>query len=95
MDKREAQSVLTQHLEGWRKRSYQELVALLGNQGCDEVIGPSGAAYQIEIEVVWDGKSHSPVRVVGSIDDGRLTTAFCPLTDSFIVAPEGSKQEEI
>ena len=47
MDNREARSLLTQHLEAWRKRSYQELVGLLGNQGCDEVIDWNDLRYGV------------------------------------------------
>jgi hypothetical protein len=89
MNKPEAQSLLTRHLARWRQCSHRELVELLGNQGCDEVIGPSGAAYQIEVDVLWDSKPQGLVRVVGSIDHGGLS-AFCPITDSFIVVPEGT-----
>jgi hypothetical protein len=30
------------------------------------------------------------VRVVGCIDDGHLPSAFRPLTDDFIMTPDGS-----
>ena len=88
MDKNEAQSVLTRYLDQWRKRSYQELVTLpRGNQGCDEVIGPSGTTYQIEVEVIcYDNCVH----VMAGIDDGHLLSALCPLCEDFIVAPDGS-----
>ncbi|MFO0822533.1 MAG: hypothetical protein U0792_05335 [Gemmataceae bacterium] len=75
MDQIEARSVLLRHFAGWRGRSYRELIGLLGNQGSDEVLGPSGAAYQIEVEVLWEGKPKGPVRVVGSIDDGKPITS--------------------
>lgn len=48
--------------------------------------GDSGTDYQIEIEVMWDGKGGGDLRVLGSIDDGGVR-AFCPLCDSFIVTP--------
>src|SRR5437660_9654093 len=90
MDKKEARTVLTHYLDGWRKRSYQDLVTLpLGNQGCDEVIGPSGTAYQIEVDVRWDDQPGGRVRVVGCIDDGHLLAAFRPLAEGFIMAPDG------
>ena len=90
MDKIEARSVLSRQLEAWRKRSYRELITSLGNQGCDVVIGPSGTEYQIEVDVVWDGNAGGDVRVIGSIDDGHLLAAFCPLSDSFIISADGS-----
>jgi hypothetical protein len=33
----------------------------------------SGAVYQIEIDVCWDGTENSNVRVIGSIDNGGLS----------------------
>jgi hypothetical protein len=39
---------------------------------------------------LWDSKPQGPVGVIGSIDDGGLTASVCPLTDSFIVNPEGT-----
>jgi hypothetical protein len=90
MDKTEARAVLTRYFADWRKRSYQELITSLGNQGCDVVIGPSGTEYQIEVDVMWDGKAGSDVLVLGSIDDGHFLAALSPLSDSFIKAPDGS-----
>jgi len=90
MDEKEARSLLTRHLQAWRGRSYQELVAAIGHAGCDEVIGPSGAAYQIEVDVSWDGKASGRVFVLAAIDDGHLVAAFCPLMDSFVMASDGS-----
>jgi hypothetical protein len=36
----------------------------------------------------WDDKKLGNLRVCGSIDDGGLR-AFFPVTDSFIIAPDG------
>jgi hypothetical protein len=89
MDKNEARSVLARHIEGWRRRSYQELVTLLGHQRCEVVLGPSGAEYQIEVDVMWDDKAGGCVRVLGCIDDGHLLAALRPLMEDFIMAPDG------
>jgi hypothetical protein len=51
--------------------------------------GESGTRYQAEIEVVWDDKRDGNLRVFAAIDDGGWR-AFAPLTNSFIVAPDGS-----
>jgi hypothetical protein len=69
--------------------SYQTLQRLLMEQDCLEVRGPSGASYQIEVEAVWDDKAGGNLRVRVHIDDRGLR-AFAPLTDDFIVAPNGS-----
>jgi hypothetical protein len=54
-----------------------------------EVVAASGAVYQIETQVFWDGKPERDIRVMVSVDDGGIS-AFKPLTDDFIVAPDGS-----
>jgi hypothetical protein len=54
-----------------------------------EVSGVSETQYQVTIQVFWDSKPHGDLRVVGSIDDGGWR-AFLPLSDSFIMAPDGS-----
>lgn len=35
-----------------------------------ERTGPSGALYQIEVQVQWDAVAEGAIRVIGSIDDG-------------------------
>jgi hypothetical protein len=54
-----------------------------------EVAGPSGAIYQLEVQAFWDDKRSRHLRVLASIDDGGWS-AFIPLTDDFIIAPDGS-----
>ena len=89
MDKQEARSILAEQLAAYRKRSYTDLVAMIGRGEHFEVIGPSGMWYQVEVEVFWDHKPDRAVRVMGAIDDGGIR-AFVPLTDSFIMAPDGT-----
>jgi hypothetical protein len=87
MDRDEARKVLAGHLEPLRKRPYAELVGLMGDIQVAEVVGPSGARYQIEVEVIWDSpREKTDVLVLAAIDDGRLPGSLSPLTDSFIVA---------
>jgi len=89
MDRSEARTVLSNHLALFRKRSYADLVALIGDVHVAEISGPSGAEYQIEVEVRWDSPGDRTVRVLGAIDDGRFLSALTPLTDSFILSPDG------
>jgi len=89
MDKAEARQLLRQHLDGYRTRGYGELAKLVGQLDVAEVAGASATSYQIEVQVLWDDKPHRDIRVMGGIDDGGLR-AFLPLTDSFIMAPDGS-----
>ncbi len=45
---------------------------------------PSGTAYQIEIEIVLDGKPNGDVRLLEAIDDGAWR-AFRPLTSDLLI----------
>jgi hypothetical protein len=54
----------------------------------DEMTGPSGARYQLEMQLLWDDRRRGHIRVVAAIDDGG-SAARHPLTDGFIVAPDG------
>ena len=90
MDRSEARTVLANHLASFRQRSYADLVALIGDVSVAEISGPSGAEYQIEIEVRWDSPGErTNIRVLGAIDDGRFLSALSPLGDSFILSPDG------
>jgi hypothetical protein len=90
VDKAEALAILRGALDQMRQRSYAELTAFVDNPEHREVSGASGATYQVEIDALWDsGTTGGDLRVIGAIDDGGWR-AFSPLTDSFIVRPDGS-----
>ncbi len=90
MDKTEARTILAQELGPYRRRTYNDLVELVGTNVVTQIRGQSGSEYQIEIEVMWDSpREKSNVRVTGAIDDGRLPGALCPLCLSFILSPDG------
>jgi hypothetical protein len=89
MDKKEAQALLTEQLGAYRRRSYVDLAASIGEVRSGEIASPSGREYQTEVNVLWDDRPDGNIRVIGSIDDGGFR-AFAPLTDSFIKAPDGS-----
>lgn len=61
----------------------------LGRPDCEQVIADSGEEYQVEIEAYWDDEPADHLRLVASIDDGGWRT-LAPLTDGFIVAPDGA-----
>jgi hypothetical protein len=88
MNKPEARMLLNQHMEHFRRLSYAELVAFLGEPQVDELIGPSGTHYIVEVEVFWDSQVDGEIRVLGAIDDGGWR-AFMPLSTDFVVAPDG------
>jgi hypothetical protein len=89
MDKIEAKQVLTKELEGYRARSYGELVNRIGDTIVFEKQGASGATYQLEITVLWDSRPDGDVRVIASVDDGGWS-AFTPMSGDFIMSPDGN-----
>jgi hypothetical protein len=93
MNKVEALSLLQGQLWPWRERSWAQLREEVGQSHRFEVTGESGTWYQGEIQVFWDDKPDGAIRVMASIDDGGWR-AFVPLTDDFILAPDGTFVDE-
>ena len=91
MNKEDALRVLANELGVFRSMTYQELAALFGSPTVLSRTGPDGTEYQIEVEVFPDSPRHpqGDVRVVASIDDGRLPSSIKPLTQDFIKSPGG------
>jgi hypothetical protein len=90
MSNEEAKEVLRAEFRELRAKGYGDLVAELADRKVNsEVVGPSGAAYNLELQGFWDDDEHADLRVVASIDDGGLR-AFLPFTDSFTIAPSGT-----
>ena len=89
MNNEEAISVLAQEMERYRAKPYNELTQLLDDTKYIDMTGPSGTPYQVELSVVWDDKSKGDLRIIGAVDDGGWR-AFAPLTDSFILRPDGT-----
>jgi hypothetical protein len=69
--------------------SYPQLVAMIGKVETKELVGEDGKTYQLEIEAFWDSKKGEAVLLIVAADDGGWR-AFKPLTDSFIMRPDGS-----
>ena len=89
MDSHEARTVLGEAICRYRAMTYEELQRLLKEQDCFGTRRASGVAYQIAVEAVWDNKPGGNLRVLVHVDDGGLR-AFVPLTEDFIMAPDGS-----
>ena len=88
MDRSQAKSILARQLARYRTKSYAVSGRLIGKLDVFDVTEPDGVIYQIEIQVMWDDKPEGDIRVIGAIDDAGWR-AFIPLTDSFIMTPEG------
>ncbi len=89
MDQAEARSILAFNLLRYRQRSFTELLRLIDEPEVLAVIGASGVQYQLEVQAVWDDRARTQLRIMASIDDGG-SSAFRPLTDDFLIAPDGS-----
>jgi hypothetical protein len=105
VDEEEARRVLDHEVAALRALSYDELrlrmpqvrrrvwfVNFVDHPQVDpnrEVTAESGAVYQVETLVDWDGATDANLRVIVAIDDGG-PSAYKPMTDSFIMAPDGS-----
>ena len=89
MDRAEAKSMLEKELAEFAARPYDNLVASIKHIDVKNVVGESGATYQIEFDVFWDSKPDGNLRIMASIDDGGWR-AFFPLTDSLIMKPDGT-----
>ena len=101
VDQAEARTLIDRELDALRGLSYSELCGRIPQKRRDflyvdivdalqvathEVTADSGAVYQVETLVMWDGKQGEAVRVTICIDNPGHT-AFPPVTESFTVAP--------
>ena len=64
MNREEAKRLLQDHLQTYRRRPYQDLMRLIGEIRVAEVRGPSGANYQIEVEIHWDQHPGGSIHVL-------------------------------
>jgi hypothetical protein len=91
MDEVEARGLLDGVMAELRTESYPALVAqYVAETGVRDLIGESGAEYCVEIQGVWDRGKPGDLRILVGIDDGHLRAALSPLTDDFVMAPDGS-----
>ena len=93
MNKEEARALAAVELEKYRKKSYRELVKLIDEPENREVVGSSGIKYQLEINALWDDKPNGVLRVMSAIGDDGIT-AYVPLCDDFLIAPNGKFVDE-
>jgi len=56
MDEDTARSILSAALQEYRGRPYQALAGIAGQVDVREVRAPDGTCYQLELEVLWDGR---------------------------------------
>jgi len=89
MENEMLKSLLKEKLLEFQKLSYEELFQFMDNPK-SEKYGEGDDFYQVEMESLWDdakGETKN-LRVMVAIDDGGIK-AFSPLTDDFIITPDG------
>lgn len=89
MNRKEIDQLLKTRIDQLRALSYSDLLGLLDKETMTQVDGPSGRHYFIEASVFWDDKKGHDLRVLVAIDDGGWG-ALSPITEDFIVAPDGT-----
>jgi hypothetical protein len=90
VDRQEAQAELSRIVAEYRTRSYEQWASQVDAEPiCLEVTSPTGRSYQVEIEALWDHPKGGDIRVLFGIDDGGWR-AFAPLTEDFVIRPDGT-----
>jgi hypothetical protein len=72
---------------------YSEIANLVGAPEMKQVVGDDGNSYQLEVEAIWDINGDEDIRVIVSVDDGGWR-ALKPLTQDFVMRPDGSYVDE-
>jgi hypothetical protein len=90
VDKVEAQTLIDEQIASYRARSYEDLSTLVGQTIAFQKIAPSGIEYNIEVMVMWDSlPKGGNLRVMVAVDDARWPSWFLPMSNDFILAPDG------
>lgn len=84
--------VLARVTEEWRRKSFADLAERIEAGGLEvgQHVTPSGRAYNVEVQVLWDHIPGGPIRVIVAVDDGRIWRAFKPKSEDFILSPDGT-----
>jgi hypothetical protein len=91
MDRDEAAVVAESVISRLRSMSYRALVdQFLDEVEVEEIVGPSGVTYQVEIQGRWDSGKPPDLRMLVGVDDGGWRSSFSPVDRSFIMADDGS-----
>lgn len=89
MDEAEARNILALELDKYRAWKREALVRLIDDRLDYQIKSPSSVTYNMDVQAVWDAEPNEDLRVMVAIDDGG-PSAYVPLVDSFIVAPDGT-----
>jgi hypothetical protein len=82
----EATAILDKEMTPFRGMNYEDCKKFVEAAPAlnTTVVGESGTQYNVQVVMIWDRCLDGPIRVIGSIDDGRLR-AYKPVTKSFLV----------
>lgn len=83
----EATALLDARLQKYKGSSYEQLLPLLNHPTFAEGIGPSGAAFRMEISVFWERIPYGNLRVFGVVDALYADDIQSPVTQTFLVGP--------
>jgi len=89
VDKAEAREIARARLSELRRLPWEQLRRYIDDSETMEITGPSGTSYQVQTRAVWDGQPEEVLRVWALVDDGGWR-AFAPLSEEFLIAPDGS-----
>jgi hypothetical protein len=84
-----AYDFINQEISSLRTQSYADLVARIGKTEHKEFLAHDGNRYLLEIEIFWDSKKGGDIRVMVCADGGGVSAVF-PVSDAFIMAPDGT-----
>ncbi len=89
MNKDQLRRLLAAEMKALKSLSYEELFTKLEKVETKE-FGEKEDFHQIEIQVFFDDPSEKKnLRVLVAIDDGSLRKAIFPLSNDFIMTPQG------
>jgi hypothetical protein len=93
MTKADAKGLLVAHLTPYRQRPYPALCALLQASEDIEAEASDGTRYAISVHGYWDSGRPGNLRIQGAIVYS-FWTSFLPLSEDFIMSPDGSFLDE-
>ena len=89
MNKAEARAIAERDLEFYRAMPYEEIANRIGAAESFERVSRQGEPYQIEFDFFYDAAEKQNIRVVGMVSYS-LWTDFSPVSEDFIIAPDGT-----
>jgi hypothetical protein len=90
VDKGEARGIALAQIDDLRRMRWGELRdRYLDRPETVEERGATGTIYQVQTQAFWDSRKDGDLRIIVAVDDGGWR-AFVPLSEDFILAPDGS-----